>query len=175
MHRYDPATCISFRKTKETYGAFSNMAGGYPIQYKGVVAKTSEALYQACRFPDHPEIREAILNESSPMAAKFVAKKHLEKTRVGWDSLYRVSIMRWAVSLKILQHLDTFGVLLLSTEDKPIVEDVGNRNDMFWGAKIQDGIFVGENVLGRLLMALRSDMINNTISDKPPEDIRICL
>jgi hypothetical protein len=50
-----------------------------------------------------------------------------------------------------------FGRLLLSTGERAIVEE--STKDAFWGAKPQpDGVLVGENVLGRLLMELREQL-----------------
>ena len=48
-YRYDEV--CAFRKTKEAFGALSNMASGFPIRINGTFILTSEALYQACRFP----------------------------------------------------------------------------------------------------------------------------
>lgn len=67
--------CISFRKTSEKYGGLSNMASGYPIVINGIYIKSSEALYQAMRFPHLPEVQMIIINESSPMTAKMKSKK----------------------------------------------------------------------------------------------------
>ena len=54
--------------------------------------------------------------------------------------------------------------MLLSTNDKPIVED--SHRDRFWGAVLQEnGTLVGENVLGRLLMELRESLKNNKSID----------
>jgi predicted NAD-dependent protein-ADP-ribosyltransferase YbiA (DUF1768 family) len=60
---------VVFKKTKEAFGGLSNMAAGYPIKINRVPILTSEALYQACRFPLLPEIQQLILDAKSPMAA----------------------------------------------------------------------------------------------------------
>jgi ribA/ribD-fused uncharacterized protein len=170
MPIYDPNTCCSFRKTRDEYGAFSNMAGGYPITYLHITARTSEAFYQALRFPDHADVRAAILAEKSPMAAKFVAKANVSKTRPDWDDV-RIPLMYWALRLKLIQHQETFGALLLSTGDRDIVEDIGGRSDIFWGAKLENGMFVGENMLGQLLMVLRSALLNGGVDGEPPKEV----
>ena len=60
--------------------------------------------------------------------------------------------------MKLAQNWQTFGKLLLSTADMPIVEKKVRRKD-FWGATEQpDGTLVGMNVLGRLLMELREQL-----------------
>jgi type I restriction enzyme S subunit len=66
--------------------------------------------------------------------------------------------MRWCLRVKLAQNWATFGRLLLSTGDRPIVEKKVRRKD-FWGATEQpDGTLVGMNVLGRLLMELREQL-----------------
>lgn len=61
IRHYPVEECIAFRKTKEPYGGLSNMAPKYPIVICGVKVLTSEALYQACRFPGLPEIQQMII------------------------------------------------------------------------------------------------------------------
>ena len=146
--------CVSFRKTNEEFGGLSNMAGGYPVVVNGINVRTSEALYQAMRFPDYPDIQQEIIEQKSPMTAKMVAKKYRAvKTRADWDQK-RIAIMKWSIRVKLLQNIDTFGSLLLKTGDKSIVEE--SRKDQFWGAiKANDKVLEGTNALGRLLMELR--------------------
>ena len=151
---YRTDECVSFRKTNEEFGGLSNMAGGYPIVVNGINIRTSEALYQAMRFPDYPEIQKEIIEQKSPMTAKMVAKKYrASKTRSDWDQK-RIAIMKWSIRVKLIQNKDTFGKLLLQTKDLPIVEM--SHKDQFWGAKLlHEGVFEGTNALGRLLMELR--------------------
>jgi len=66
---YNRLECITFRKTAEKFGGLSNMAGGYLLNVNGVKILTSEALYQACRFPHLPEVQRLIIAERSPMTA----------------------------------------------------------------------------------------------------------
>jgi ribA/ribD-fused uncharacterized protein len=132
---------------------------GQPVHYcSGVDIRidTAEALYQACRFPDHPEIQAVILDQRSPMTAKMKSKKHRKSTRRDWAEV-RVKIMRWCLRVKLAQNWSRFSTLLLRTDGRPIVEE--SRKDDFWGAKPRDdGTFVGMNVLGRLLMELRQEL-----------------
>ena len=51
---YDRANSAIFLKTREKHGGLSNMAGGFPLVVNGTEIRTSEALYQACRFPHLP-------------------------------------------------------------------------------------------------------------------------
>jgi ribA/ribD-fused uncharacterized protein len=149
-------SCV-FRKTNEEYGGFSNMAGGYPLLVNGVPIRSSEALYQACRFPSSPEAQEIIINEASPMMAKRKASTYKkEHSRDNWEVL-KVDIMFWCLKVKLIQNHWTFGKLLESTGNMYIVED--SHKDNFWGAlksKENPDMYFGKNVLGRLLMELRS-------------------
>ena len=151
IYRADQAA--AFRRNKDRYGGLSNMASGFPIQVNGLSIRTSEALYQACRFPDHPAVQEKIITTPSPMAAKHIGRQNLAKTRKDWFD-YNVAIMWWCLRAKLLCHPDLFGTLLKSTGTLYIVES--SAKDDFWGAKPVNGTFIGRNVLGRLLKALRA-------------------
>lgn len=152
---YKANECCIFRKTKELYGGLSNMASGFPLKVNGIHILTSEAIYQACRFPHLPDVQEKIIKEKSPMSAKMVGKPHRSNSRDDWDDT-RIKIMRWCLRVKLAQNFIEFGKLLESTFDKPIVED--SSKDDFWGAirdKQDENILKGTNALGRLLMELR--------------------
>lgn len=148
--------CAVFLKTKEGFGGLSNMAGGYPVKINGIHIRSSEALYQACRFPHLPKVQEIILQQTSPMTAKMKSKPFRKDSRSDWDKV-RVAIMRWSLRVKLAHNMDSFGRLLLATKEKPIVEE--SRKDSYWGAKPkEETILVGQNVLGRLLMELREEL-----------------
>lgn len=155
LRTYHRDACVVFLKTKEAYGGLSNMSGQYPIRVNGIYIRSSEALYQACRFPHLPHAQETILQQTSPMTAKMKSKLFRRDSRPDWERV-RVSVMRWCLRVKLAYHQDSFGSLLLETKEKPIVEE--SRRDSFWGAKPEgDHKLVGYNVLGRLLMELREE------------------
>jgi type I restriction enzyme S subunit len=150
---YDRAGSVVFLKTHEAFGGLSNMAGGFPLLVQGVHIHTSEALYQACRFPHLPDVQRLIIGQASPMTAKMKSKPHRQESRADWDRV-RVKVMRWCLRVKLVQNWEQFSQLLLRTGDRPIVEE--SRKDDFWGAKpVDEQTLVGMNVLGRLLMELR--------------------
>lgn len=171
LRTYVRSEVIVVYKTKETFGGLSNMASGYPLQINGVRISTSEALYQACRFPHMPEVQREIIGQHSPMTAKMKSKPHRKDSRPDWNKV-RHKVMRWCLRVKLAQNYEEFGRLLLATCDKPIVEQ--SRNDDFWGAKLADesgDILVGQNVLGRLLMELREklkDDVAGVLKTVPP-------
>ena len=158
--RYDRNQCVTFRKTNEQpFGALSNMSDGYLLVVNGERIKTSEALYQVCRFPRNSQVQRLIIAEASPMAAKMRSKPHrTECNRPDWDDV-RVELMRWCLRVKLACNWVKFGRLLLATGDRPIVED--SPKDRFWGAvadKEEPAMLEGQNVLGRLLMELRDEL-----------------
>lgn len=155
LRTYERKDVIVFHKTKDSFGGLSNMASGFPIYVNSTMIQTSEALYQACRYPHLPDIQREIVAQTSPMTAKMVGKPYRDKSRPDWF-IVRTKIMRWCLRVKLAQNYDSFSELLLSTKDLAIVEL--SRKDDFWGAKISpdsDDILIGQNILGRLLMELR--------------------
>lgn len=171
FREYERDQVVSFRKTTEDFGGLSNMAPGYPIYVLGLRIRTSEALYQACRFPHLPQVQRMIFEEGSPMTAKMRSKPYLPETRPDWEQV-RTKVMRWCLRAKLLNNWDAFSALLLATGDRPIVED--SRKDDYWGAKVgDDNLLAGRNVLGRLLMELREIVRNDhtRLAELTPLDI----
>lgn len=156
VRTYPRAESVVFLKTTGLFGGLSNMSGGYPIRVNGIRFLTSEALYQACRFPHLPDVQRMIIGENSPMTAKMKSKPYRKDSRPDWDRV-RIKVMRWCLRVKLAQNWEMFSELLLRTGDRPIVEE--SRRDDFWGAKPQnEQSLVGMNVLGRLLMELRESV-----------------
>jgi len=156
IREYDRSKSIVFLKTNEEFGGLSNMAGGFPLFVNEKKILTSEALYQACRFPHLPEVQHLIISQTSPMTAKMRSKPYRSESRPDWLRA-RVKIMRWCLRAKLLQNWESFSRLLLRTGEFPIVEQ--SSKDKFWGASPSgQHNLVGANVLGRLLMELREDM-----------------
>lgn len=153
---YNRRESVVFCKTKEEFGGLSNMAPGFLLYVNDVNILTSEALYQACRFPALPDIQRLIIDQKSPMTAKMKSKPYRSQSRADWDAV-RVSVMRWCLRVKLACNWTEFRDLLLATGDRPIVEE--SRKDDFWGAKVDSGgVLAGANVLGRLLMELRGEL-----------------
>lgn len=167
LREYLRSESVVVHKTKESFGGLSNMAAGFPLRINGFRVPTSEALYQACRFPHLPDVQREIIAQHSPMTAKMKGKPHRKATRSDWDNV-RHRVMRWCLRVKLAQHYKEFGRLLLATKEKPIVEQ--SRKDEYWGAILmRDGeTLVGENVLGRLLMEIREALKND-----PDEKLRL--
>ncbi|RAR73755.1 NADAR family protein [Flavobacterium aciduliphilum] len=160
---YSKKDCCWFLKVDTEWGGLSNMKGIiYPLLVNKRKILTSEALYQACRFPDFSEIQEDIIKQTSPMAAKMKSKPHrLKCTRADFEE-EKIAIMYWCLRVKLACNPNGFGHLLKKTGNKPIVEV--SHKDLFWGTKEDKNnpnIVVGANVLGQLLMELRSFYLDN--------------
>ncbi|MDR1939095.1 MAG: NADAR family protein [Tannerellaceae bacterium] len=153
---YHASACTVFKKTKETFGELSNMVANFPLVVNDIPIKTSEALYQLCRFPEAPNIQREIVEQASPMGVKLKSKKYKSSTRNDLMDV-REEIMWWCLKVKLACNIDRFGKVLEDTGNNPIVED--SHRDRFWGAvrsKENPDILIGENKLGKLLMKLRA-------------------
>jgi ribA/ribD-fused uncharacterized protein len=155
---YNPAQVITFRKTSEAFGGLSNMAPNFTVQVSGVNFFTVEHLYQVCKFPLFPLIQLEIIKERSPITAKQISRKYDAFVRQDWNEI-RVTVMQWVLEIKLSQNWEVFSQLLLSTENKPIVEYT--TKDKIWGATPEGNTLVGQNVLGKLLTNLRDQKVIN--------------
>jgi type I restriction enzyme, S subunit len=159
--------CVVFHRVDEVVdgvpvGGLSNMSGASPLTIGGVRARSTEALYQACRFPHQPDWQREILAAGNGMRAKMAAKKAGRRklhSRSDWEAI-QVEVMRWCLRVKLAQHYREFFVKLLArTEQRPIVER--SRRDQFWGAMLEkDGVLRGANQLGGLLAELRDEALD---------------
>lgn len=147
---------ISFTKVSLPYGWLGNMAP-YPLLARNKIWRTPEALFQACRFTD-PGVVERIRQQTSPMAAKMMAKKNIGLMTTNPRSPEDVDNMRDILKLKMAQHPDLMKQLW-ETGDATIIEDCtarANASGLFWGASNGNGAWEGENTLGKLWMELRT-------------------
>lgn len=146
---------VSFSAVNKPWGFLGNMAP-YPLIYEGKEWRTSEALFQALRFKDET-LKELIRLQKSPMAAKMMAKKHKDKMTVVPMSEEDVNLMRMVLKLKFDTHPELVNKLLNSRE-LTIIEDISTRKGerhLFWGMRKVEGVWLGTNTMGKLLMELR--------------------
>lgn len=148
---------ITFTKVSLPYGWLGNMSP-YPIEFNGKTYKTSEALFQSLRFNDE-SIQEIIRSEKSPMTAKMRMKENKEHMIITPHSKQDVLNMELCLNLKLNQHPQLVKELI-ETSDATIIEDVTARGDvggnLFWGAMLVNGEWIGENTLGKLWMKIRN-------------------
>lgn len=153
---------ISFTKVALPYGWLGNMSP-HPVTFRGWEFRTAEALFQSLRFDDD-EIREAIWQKASPFAAKLVAKSHKESMVIEPLGEQDVENMAFVLWLKVRLNPE-LRRLLVASGDARIIEDSSRRrggSSLFWGAARIDGNWQGQNVLGRLWMKLRSEIVAET-------------
>lgn len=178
MKKYNKNEVVTFLKTREAFGGLSNMAAGYLITLYGVRCRTSEHLYQALKFPDHPEIQSEILAVPSPMGAKMVAKRCRQVSRPDWEEI-KLSVMAYCVRSKLQCNFQRFGNLLRSTGNADIVE-ISPKHDTYWGCVPQGDLLIGHNHLGIQLTNLRDELVNDedgfhTAKLAPPEGVELRL
>lgn len=166
--KYKKSASVIFAKTTSKYGAFSNMASGMSLYVNDINIYSSEALYQACKFPLFPDIQEEVLSASNAMEAKLIARRYEKYVRQDWDNI-KYKVMKWCLQVKYIQNKNLLDDLFDSTGERPIVEY--SKKDTDWGASpFGEDELVGTNALGRLLMELRQnikdDLIGNCVS--PP-------
>ncbi|XP_050142533.1 riboflavin biosynthesis protein PYRR, chloroplastic-like isoform X4 [Malus sylvestris] len=170
---------ISFYKTWDPYGAFSNFS---PHQIKmpddnGDYATwlSVEHYYQAQKFVgvDDPVAQDCVENiksakspEEAARIGRSMQRKHPDLVRLDWEGV-KIEVMYRALKCKfsIYPHLNA---MLLSTAGSVLVE--ASPHDLFWGGG-RDG--EGLNYLGRLLMQLRSEFLENlpnTHVGRPQQD-----
>ena len=165
-----------FYSSKEPFFELSNMYAGMPIKIEcnGNTYKfnSSEALYQACKYPPELEIlpksskttianvRKRIIKAKTPMQAKMTQKCAKGFIRKDWEDV-KIYAMLWVLELKAKRYM-RFREVLLNTKNI-IVEK--SKKEPFWGAVPDGNVLKGKNVLGKLLMFVRDNI--NDIKNKP--------
>jgi N-glycosidase YbiA len=158
---------IRFYDQKEDYFQFSNFypLKQTPIVYNNKSYPTTEHAYQSAKFND-VVYSEIIRRANTPNIARILASQQIGggytwrtalnpiiekysdvKIRTDWEEV-KESVMEELLWLKF--NIEEFKQLLLSTEDKILIED-GN----------------GENKLGKLLMKTRDRLRKKTVIESP--------
>ncbi len=143
------AKVIHFYRVTDEYGCFSNFSP-HPVRLDGKLWPTSEHYFQAQKFADFRH-QESIRRTRSPMIAARMGRDRKKPLRPDWEAV-KLNIMRHAVRAKFTQHED-LRAILLGTEEATLVEHT--ENDGVWG---DGGDGSGENLLGKILMEVRSEL-----------------
>jgi N-glycosidase YbiA len=146
---------VHFYRVRDPYGEFSNFAA-FPITIEGIEWRTTEHYFQAQKFAG-TEHAEEIRLTPSPMVAARKARSRMRPLRADWESV-KVGLMRIALRAKFSQHPELRD-LLLATGEAEIIEHT--TNDRYWG---DGGDGSGRNMLGRLLMDVRTELRAETAS-----------
>jgi predicted NAD-dependent protein-ADP-ribosyltransferase YbiA (DUF1768 family) len=105
-------------------------------------------------------VQEEIRGKLSPLVAKRIAKRERAMMVVEPMSEQDLDNMEMVLRLKLEQHPE-LKKQLLNTSNKIIIEDCSSRprgSGLYWGAALEDGRWVGNNVLGKLWMKLREEL-----------------
>ena len=153
-----PATPISeyqkdildFYSVKDPYGEFSNFAL-FPILVDGRLYQSSEHYYQSEKYIDL-ELKEKVINASTPMEAALIGRDPRFPKRDNWETHKDVA-MEIAVRAKFSQY-PVLQDLLQSTNKSLIFEHT--KNDCYWGDCLDRS---GKNKLGILLMKVRAELV----------------
>lgn len=147
-HKLDTDQQVCFYE--QDFYVLSNFSS-FRLLWQGVDFDTSEAAYHWEKFPDHPQIRGAIVKARSAHDAYKVAEANKPLRRPDWD-LVKVSVMKGILMAKAQQH-EYVRRKLIATGDRQLIED--SWRDDFWGwGPHRDG----QNMLGKLWMQVRSEI-----------------
>lgn len=146
---------IEFYDKHSAYYEFTNFYQGKPIKIDGVSWKTAEHYFQAQKFTGKSiDLQEVVRKKATAREAFEFAGAHKGDWRSGWKTA-RVGIMRTVLAAKFGQD-DDLRRLLCATGGAQLVE--ASRKDGFWGYGADGN---GENMLGRLLMELRAELLRD--------------
>ncbi|CAI8613268.1 unnamed protein product [Vicia faba] len=169
VSRYESGI-IFFYKTWDPYGALSNFSP-HPIQMPdengdSVTWLSVQHYYQAHKFVgvDDTAARdciERIKSSKSPEEAarigRSMQKQHPDLIRPDWDNV-KIDVMYAALKCKFSTY-PRLSSMLVSTAGSVLVE--ASPHDLFWGGGREGE---GLNYLGRLLMKLRSEFVEESSS-----------
>ena len=146
-------------------GEFAFLSNFYPcrLEYDGVAWGTSEQAYQASKCLDAKDVK-AIRSSNSPGFAKKIGKDC--RRREDWEDV-KIGIMRDILKAKFADKI--LAEQLIATGDAELQER-NSHFDRFWGlTKDEDGDWVGENHLGKLLMEVRKELVEAKASQPAQE------
>lgn len=136
----------SFKKVSDIVNninlRLSNMAGGFPFEFKGNTWKDSERLYLCGEFSNHTAehlmVQQALLKAPSGYAAKRFVKAHFHELVRDDFKTFRLQWMLFVVWQKCLGNSDFQKLLLSVPEEVTLVEntttDRGGSAEI-WGCK----------------------------------------
>ena len=172
IETYPIAECAPIRKVKDEWGLFCNFAPT-PLIVDGVAFDNSEELFQLMKFKNEDIIRRIrtgiTMGGKTCRQIKMTAKSY-EKSyrRPDWGQMI-LDAMKFCLTFKYEQCPD-FRDLLQKSVGKYIVEDqtsMPKKNPDAWGVKADGNNYFGPNILGRLLMELRT---NGILEYRLPDD-----
>lgn len=173
-NEYPINKCIAIRGVKEQWGVLGNFAPT-PLSVEGISFSNSEQLFQMMKFVDKETLLSIYKAKGLPL--KWAAKKG-EKNglrREDWGQII-IDVMKFCLQTKYEQskefrHVlnETVGFIIVEDQTKLKTTRSGKLKDAdTWGVVRKGELFVGSNLLGRLLMELRE---NGKLEYHLPDDI----
>jgi len=141
----------SFCKTSEPLGGLAMMSRDHPYEDQGLKWKSSEAHFQAAKFPHNPDLQEQIRLADNGFEAKKIAWDNKDQVRPDWREIN--AHMLAYVNTRKMDGSQSFRDQLASTQGRDIVEL--SVKDDFFGAKPVGDKLVGRDLLGSVLTQLR--------------------
>ena len=171
---YPVNKCAPILTNQDEWGILGNLYS-VPLVVDGVKFFSSEQLFQMMKFTDEETI--LTLYNTRGLTPKMMAKKfeNAGSRRSDWGQII-VDCMKFCLQTKY-EQCEAFRDTLHKTTGLFIVEDETkrktNKNGTVrqpdtWGVILQGDIYVGSNLLGRLLMELRD---NGELTYNLPDDI----
>lgn len=144
---------IHFNRETMEFGYLSNFyAAGFEID--GAWYTTSEHYYQSMKFaPVNQVAAEQVRLAETPTAAAKLGRRKGGPLRSDWEEA-KDDVMRKAIFAKFTQN-PSLKKKLRATKGNMLAEHT--RNDKYWG---DGGDGSGKNMLGKLLMELRSQFLS---------------
>mmetsp|Transcript_13986 Transcript_13986/g.19448 ORF Transcript_13986/g.19448 Transcript_13986/m.19448 type:complete len:176 (-) Transcript_13986:40-567(-) len=153
---FNPQTSpIKFYRQNDDYGYFSNFSA-HPITINGKEYQTTEHYFQSQKFVG-TEYEDIVIKAASPGESAKLGRNRSFPLRKDWEDV-KDEIMYTALIAKFTQHKD-LQQHLLGTGDALLIEHT--TNDRYWA---DGGDGSGKNMLGILLMKLRHELTQGTIS-----------
>jgi ribA/ribD-fused uncharacterized protein len=130
---------------------------GHPVPCRWVLVPTLEHWFQACKAMSREDFYW-VLDAPTPRQAKARGGRRGEggrriALRPDWEQV-KFSVMRFGCLRKFA--LPGFRAWLLATGERVLVED--SPYDYVWGGRDRSGGYSGRNLLGIVLMAVRSEL-----------------
>lgn len=152
-------------KFREQYFFLSNFYECY-IQYEGLTYRSAENAYQAAKIQVPSKVMTLVDRMAFRSMPPGVAKKagRFIPIRDDWNQVKNL-VMLDILRCKFIQHPE-LAKLLLATGDATLIE--GNHwHDNYWGDCdcTKCSSIIGDNILGKLLMQVRSEIRSGSIAD----------
>lgn len=138
------------------HNEFSFLSNFHPVNLKhdDIIFPSLEHAFVAMKTTDI-NLRKQIALITTPGKAKRFGRKVV--LRENWEDI-KLSVMIVLIDAKF--NIKFFSDKLIATGNQELIE--GNTwGDKFWGAVLIDNQWVGENHLGKILMAKRNKLQND--------------